>query len=292
MYLPLVLNPRRVVRSNHTALTARLVKERLIRVPVCPPRRAHQMSICQCKVDAKGSITPGSPASPAEVDNMHPSGRVDAGRIGRSVFEIKNVSLGSRLKGPFFGGATKMVPELAFDWFRCLQRVLTHADDGTVWWPRIDNRILMSPTTGTRSHTSSFLAHIMRTSGPKPSIIGAYLGLSANLHRVLTPSSAELNRAAWTPTNLSRPTRRAASVYKGNGPTKILMLVKGRVQYHVTQFKIPGGVLNILDLTSIITSKRAMVLCARVALMNRLIHWKFLARCLSLDNRPRLLLVM
>ncbi|KAJ7855311.1 hypothetical protein B0H14DRAFT_3136327 [Mycena olivaceomarginata] len=29
----------------------------------------------------------------------------------------------------------------------------------------------------------------------------------------------------------------------------------------------PGGVLNILDLTSIITSKGAMVLCARVALM-------------------------
>ncbi|KAJ7792003.1 hypothetical protein B0H14DRAFT_3160621 [Mycena olivaceomarginata] len=44
----------------------------------------------------------------------------------------------------------------------------------------------------------------------------------------------------------------AANVYKGNGPTKILM---------------PGGVLNILDLTSIITSKGAMVLCARVALM-------------------------
>ncbi|KAJ7862166.1 hypothetical protein B0H14DRAFT_3444932 [Mycena olivaceomarginata] len=65
----------------------------------------------------------------------------------------------------------------------------------------------------------------------------------------------------------------AANVYKGNGPTKILMkmiLIKGwdgRVQYHVTQFKIPGGVLNILDLTSIITSKGAMVLCARVALM-------------------------
>ncbi|KAJ7851921.1 hypothetical protein B0H14DRAFT_2581155 [Mycena olivaceomarginata] len=97
MYLPLVLNPQRVVRSNHTALTARLVKERLIRVPVCPPRRAHQMSICQCKVDAKGSIAPGSPASPAEVDNMHPSGRVDAGRIGRSVFEIKNATISKNL---------------------------------------------------------------------------------------------------------------------------------------------------------------------------------------------------
>ncbi|KAJ7842627.1 hypothetical protein B0H14DRAFT_3139857 [Mycena olivaceomarginata] len=82
--------PLRPHDSDRTNPTARLVKERLIRVPVCPPRRVHQMSICQCKVDAKGSIAPGSPASPAEVDNMHPSGRVDAGRIGRSVFEIKN----------------------------------------------------------------------------------------------------------------------------------------------------------------------------------------------------------
>ncbi|KAJ7816589.1 hypothetical protein B0H14DRAFT_2602596 [Mycena olivaceomarginata] len=137
------------------------------------------MSICQCKVDANGSIAPGSPASPAEVDNMHPSGRVDAGRIGRSVFEIKNG---------------------VFSEFQLT--LMTARFDGL------------------------------------ESIIG------------------------WFMTNTV-----AANVYKGNGPTKILMLVKGRVQYHVTQFKIPSGVLNILDLTSIITSKGAMVLCARVALM-------------------------
>ncbi|KAJ7793734.1 hypothetical protein B0H14DRAFT_2622553 [Mycena olivaceomarginata] len=118
MYLPLVLNPRRVIRSDRTTLTARcttltarLGKERLI-VPVCPPRRAHRMSRCQRKVDAKGSIAPGSPASPAEVDNMHPSGRVDAGRIGRSVFEIKktNTAAANVYKG---NGPTKilMLPE-------------------------------------------------------------------------------------------------------------------------------------------------------------------------------------
>ncbi|KAJ7828860.1 hypothetical protein B0H14DRAFT_3466101 [Mycena olivaceomarginata] len=110
--------------------------------------------------------------------------------------------------------------------------------------------------TGTRSHTSSFLAHIMRTSRPKP--------------------STELNQAAWTAHTSFATNTAAANVYKGNGPTKILMkmilikgwdVTEGRVQYHVTQFKIPGGVLNILDLTSIITSKGAMVLCARVALM-------------------------
>ncbi|KAJ7851954.1 hypothetical protein B0H14DRAFT_2581184 [Mycena olivaceomarginata] len=125
------------------------------------------MSICQCKVDAKGSIAPGSPTSPAEVDNMHPSGRVDAGRIGR----IKN-------------GV-----------FSEFQLTLTTA--------RFDGL---------------------------ESIIGCCL----DVH-----TSFETNTAA-------------ANVYKGNGPTKILM---------------PGGVLNILDLTSIITSKGAMVLCARVALM-------------------------
>ncbi|KAJ7835832.1 hypothetical protein B0H14DRAFT_1131057 [Mycena olivaceomarginata] len=113
---------------------------------------------------------------------------------------------------------------------------------------------------------------------------------------------AELNQAAWTPTHLSRPTRwrptcrvmvrpksswsvsstspdradrcQKMILIKGWDVTEATLrnkhqskLVKGRVQYHVTQFKIPGGVLNILDLTSIITSKGAMVLCACVALM-------------------------
>ncbi|KAJ7836163.1 hypothetical protein B0H14DRAFT_2589894 [Mycena olivaceomarginata] len=50
------------------------------------------MSICQCKVDAKGSIAPGSPASPAEVDNMHPSGRVDAGRLNLVNYFTLNLS--------------------------------------------------------------------------------------------------------------------------------------------------------------------------------------------------------
>ncbi|KAJ7750178.1 hypothetical protein B0H14DRAFT_2636249 [Mycena olivaceomarginata] len=133
------------------------------------------MSICQCKVDAKGSIAPGSPASPAEVDNMHPSGRVDAGRIGRSVFEIKNG---------------------VFSEFQLT--LMTARFDGL------------------------------------ESIIGRAQSSCLDAH-----TSFEANTAA-------------ANVYKGNGPTKILM---------------PGGVLNILDLTSIIMSKGAMVLCARVALM-------------------------
>ncbi|KAJ7822383.1 hypothetical protein B0H14DRAFT_2598567 [Mycena olivaceomarginata] len=158
------------------------------------------MSICQCKVDAKGSIAPGSPASPAEVDNMHPSGRVDAGRIGRSVFDIKNGVFSEfqlTLMTARFDGLESII-----GWFVCSDPLLS------------------------RAQSSCLDAH----------------------------TSFETNTAA-------------ANVYKGNGPTKILMLVKGRVQYHVTQFKIPGGVLNILDLTSIITSKGAMVLCARIALM-------------------------
>ncbi|KAJ7788717.1 hypothetical protein B0H14DRAFT_3576107 [Mycena olivaceomarginata] len=196
------------------------------------------MSICQCKVDAKGSIAPGSPASPAEVDNMHPSGRVDAGRIGRSVFEIKNVSLGSRLKGPFLEG-NKMVPELA--------------------------------STGSGVFSEFQLTLMTARFDGLESIIGRAQSSCLDAHTSFATNTA------------------AANVYKGNGPTKILMvrlfrpspdradgcqkmilikgwdvteLVKGRVQYHVTQFKIPGGVLNILDLTSIITSKGAMVLCA------------------------------
>ncbi|KAJ7851176.1 hypothetical protein B0H14DRAFT_3137462 [Mycena olivaceomarginata] len=93
--------PLRPHDSERTNPTARLAKERLIRVPVCPPV-AHQMSICQCKVDAKGSIAPGSPASPAEVDNMHLSGRVDVGRIGRSVFECPSLlSTGSGVFSEF-----------------------------------------------------------------------------------------------------------------------------------------------------------------------------------------------
>ncbi|KAJ7820590.1 hypothetical protein B0H14DRAFT_2599885 [Mycena olivaceomarginata] len=158
------------------------------------------MSICQCKVDAKGSIAPGSPASPAEVDNMHPSSRVDAGRIGRSVFDL--------------------------------------VIQNKKWCPS-----LLSTGSGVFSEFQLTLM-TARFDGLE-SIIGCCL----DAH-----TSFETNTAA-------------ANVYKGNGPTKILMLVKGRVQYHGTQFKIPGGVLNILDLTSIITSKGAMVLCARVALM-------------------------
>ncbi|KAJ6452961.1 hypothetical protein C8R45DRAFT_1193379 [Mycena sanguinolenta] len=134
-------------------------------------------------------------------------------------------------------------------------------------------------------------------------------GLENQLNQVLPA------QAGWTPT-ASFETNTAATtlaillssktnVYKGDGPTKILMkiillkgwdvteaalknkhsrkLVKGRAQYHRTQARSkikkpivaglkPSGILNILDLTSIIASKGDdvvvnEVLCARVALM-------------------------
>ncbi|KAJ6503687.1 hypothetical protein C8R45DRAFT_1185492 [Mycena sanguinolenta] len=134
-------------------------------------------------------------------------------------------------------------------------------------------------------------------------------GLENQLNQVLPA------QAGWTPT-ASFETNTAATalaillssktnVYKGDGPTKILMkiillkgwdvteaalknkhsrkLVKGRAQYHLTQARSkikkpivaglkPSGILNILDLTSIIASKGDdvvvnEVLCACVALM-------------------------
>ncbi|KAJ7899526.1 hypothetical protein B0H14DRAFT_3124120 [Mycena olivaceomarginata] len=124
----------------------------------------------------------------------------------------------------------------------------------------IELSIIMSPQLA-RAHTRPLFSLILCALLDQTSII------------------AELNQAAWTPTHLSRPTRRRPTCTRvmvrpksswlgcHRGDAQKLALKQGRVQYHVTQFKIPGGVLNILDLTSIITSKGAMVLCARVALM-------------------------
>ncbi|KAF8216945.1 hypothetical protein K438DRAFT_1953827 [Mycena galopus ATCC 62051] len=160
-----------------------------------------------------------------------------------------------------------------------------------------------------RTDQASTVYAIDRTPVCHAKLSAQLFGLENQLNQVVPA------QAAWTPTASFKTNTAAAAlaillssktnVYKGDGPTKILMkiivikgwdvteatlknqhsrkLVKGRAQYHLTQARSkikkpivaglkPGGILNILDLTSIIASKGNdvvvnEVLCARIALM-------------------------
>ncbi|KAJ7820810.1 hypothetical protein B0H14DRAFT_3146988 [Mycena olivaceomarginata] len=182
---------------------------------------------------------------------------------------------------------------------------------------RDDCRRMPMPQVGSQT-PSSINAAMCTRSGPKlqmcPSLLSTGSGVFSEFQLTLmTPRFDGLEsiigraQSSCLDAHTSFETNSAeANVYKGNGPTKILMkmiLIKGWDVTEATlrkaleqasqgpravpcysiqdcEFSLvlsfhwlirlmlkPGGVLNILDLTSINTSKGAMVLCARVALM-------------------------
>ncbi|KAJ6617736.1 hypothetical protein B0H10DRAFT_1948069 [Mycena sp. CBHHK59/15] len=92
----------------------------------------------------KGSIAPGSPASPAEVDNMHPSGRVPADQSPQqSVFD-QPCSFRTRIMG-FTNDTERGFQEMRrLPGSRHLLQLLQH-NPGETPAPRASDYILLLP---------------------------------------------------------------------------------------------------------------------------------------------------